>query len=117
VSISFSWNVLGVLTFRGDDLIMKHHGIKSIPKPSKLSYESVLNYIWKNKPLVEGHEDFVFLIKDFVRLGLRSQNDQLHDRLVRWISCWPESPLNVRLLPIFSALQINMSNNLSNENM
>jgi hypothetical protein len=86
-----------MLTVGVDELVLKHHSLKSIPKPSKSNYESVLNYVWKNRPLVEGHFDFVFRIEDFVRLGLRPQNDQLHDRLLRWISRWSESPLNVSL--------------------
>jgi len=88
---------LDILIFRADDLLLKHHALKSIPKPSKSNYESMLNYIWKKRPLCEGHFEFAFKIQDFVRLGLRPQNDQFHDRLLRWVSRWSESPLNVSL--------------------
>lgn len=84
-----------MVTFRADDLLLKHHALKSIPKPSKSNYESILNYIWMKRPIYDGHFDFAFRIQDFVRLGLRRQNDQFHDVLLRWISRWSESPLNV----------------------
>jgi hypothetical protein len=35
-----------------------------------------------------------------VRLGLRPQNEQFHDKLVRWVSRWSDSPLNVSPLII-----------------
>jgi len=86
---------IDILIPRADDLLLKYHTLKSIPKPLKSNYENLLNYIWKKRPLYEGHFDFAFKIQDFVRLGLRPQNEQFHDKLVRWISRWSGSPLNV----------------------
>jgi len=52
------------------------------------------------------HFDFAFKIQDFVRLGLRPQNEQFYDKLVRWVSRWSDSPLNVSHLIIMTLANI-----------
>jgi hypothetical protein len=92
-------------------MMIKYHAIKSIPKPAKLNYQSVLNYVGNEQPLEPGHYEYIFRIEDFVRLGPCEQNDKLYDGLLRWVSHWPESPLNVRFLinPSFLYLPIPVS--------
>ncbi|PVH80173.1 hypothetical protein DL98DRAFT_515661 [Cadophora sp. DSE1049] len=75
-----------------DEVMLKHAQVQALPRPSSRNHRSVFNWIWTNKPLAKGYDDFIFFANDMVTTKVCGPN-YFEDFIKEHVHTWPISIL------------------------
>ncbi len=79
-----------------DDLVLKHSQMQALGRATKRNHRSVFNWIWTNKPLDDGYDDFIFYARDM--LAMEGNRSNYFENLVQdKIHTWPFSMFKARI--------------------
>ncbi len=78
------------------ELLVQDTQIRALGQPPPRHHLGLFNWIWNNKPLIEGKDDFMFHVDDFVSASKHSETGtRLADFIVEYFDRWPDSPFKV----------------------
>lgn len=77
-----------------DEILLKHAQVQGLARPSPRNHRSVFNWIWTNKPLDKGFDDFIFFANDMVTTKTCGSN-YFEEFIEENIHTWPVSKLKV----------------------
>jgi hypothetical protein len=73
--------------------------LQALGKPPERNHRSYFNWIWTNKPLYKGYDDYIYHASDFVISSGKRPN--YSEELIRdFMDTWPGSSLKVCNLPV-----------------
>ncbi|KAH7308753.1 hypothetical protein BKA65DRAFT_172882 [Rhexocercosporidium sp. MPI-PUGE-AT-0058] len=83
---------LEVKLLKYDEILLKHAQAQGLARPSQRNHYSVFNWIWTNKPLDKGFDDFIFFAYDMVTTKTAGTN-YFEEFIEDNIHTWPISKL------------------------
>tara|TARA_R110002060_G_scaffold34474_2_gene45334 strand:- start:82 stop:438 length:357 start_codon:yes stop_codon:yes gene_type:complete len=78
-----------------DEILLKHAQVQALPRPSTRNHRSVFNWIWTNKPLAKGYDDYIYFANDMVTTKV-SRPNYFEEFIEEKVHTWPISMLKVR---------------------
>ncbi|KAH9224954.1 hypothetical protein DL95DRAFT_452680 [Leptodontidium sp. 2 PMI_412] len=85
-------NDLEAKLMKYDEILLKHAQVQGLARPSPRNHRSVFNWIWTNKPLDKGFDDFIFFANDMVTTKKCGSN-YFEEFIEENIHTWPVSKL------------------------
>ncbi|KAG4432374.1 hypothetical protein IFR05_012142 [Cadophora sp. M221] len=85
-------NELETKLMKYDEILLKHAQVEGLARPSSRNHRSVFNWIWTNKPLDKGFDDFIFFANDMVTTKTCESN-YFEEFIEENIHTWPVSKL------------------------
>jgi hypothetical protein len=78
------------------ELLVQDTQIRALGQPPPRHHLGLFNWIWNNKPLAEGKDDFMFHVDDFVSASKHSETGtRLADFIEEYFDRRPDSPFKV----------------------
>ena len=85
------------LTSRSGDLLVRHATISRLGQARQSDHQSVSNWLWNNKPLSEGEDDFILHAEDMV--SVIGHKSRFEDWIVSYLGHFPGSNVKVCTCP------------------